>query len=404
MTTPIIDNKTARRIFLHHHGLSEKPNGPSKGADLLDVITRLGFVQIDSISMVQRAHHMILHARRQSYRAKNLTRLLETDRTLFEHWTHDASVIPTEFYRHWQLRFQRDATMLRKRWKNWHSDEFVSQLDAVKSHIRDNGCAGTGDVGKGEKRSSGGWWEWNPSKTALEFLWRTGQLSVTRRESFRKIYDLTERVFEPDLLADIPSQDETIDWCCNAALDRLGFATSGELAAFWDHIKIAEARDWCKTAFENGTIVEVDIACTDGTLRRSFMRPAVLERTDWPKPPSLVRILSPFDPALRDRDRAHRLFNFFYRIEIYVPAPKRQYGYYVYPVMEGANMIGRIDMKCDRPNDRMLVTAFWPEKGIKLGDARVKRIVSAIERTTRFAGHSDVIYEPDWLRETLLTV
>lgn len=395
---PTLDNAAARRLFLQRHGLAAATGGSGKGQDLLNVITALGFVQVDSISTVARAQHMILHTRRQNYRPSHLPPLLERDRTLFEHWTHDASVIPTEFYPHWQLRFRRDSEMLRTRWKAWRRDGFEGQLETVLTQIRDHGPVGSGDVGTDEARSSGGWWDWHPSKTALEFLWRTGQLTVTRRDSFRKIYDITERVLPAETLARHPDVDETIDWACNAALDRLGFATSGEIAAFWNKVTPAEARAWCALAITKGALIEVDVAGVEGTLRRSFMRPETLDDLDFPEPPNSVRILSPFDPALRDRKRAERLFGFHYRIEIYVPAPKRQYGYYVFPVLQGDRLIGRIDMKCDRTNDRLNVTAFWPETGVRMGAGRQKQLYSAIERTARFAGSGSVSFESDWLR------
>ena len=394
----IISNKDARRLFMHKHGLGQPPTGPAKGADLLQLITDLGFVQIDSINTVERAHHMILHARRHSYRPKNLTPLLETDHTLFEHWTHDASVIPTEFLPYWQLKFRRDAVMMRKRWKEWRRAGFEEQFETILDQIRENGPVGSGDVGPGEKRGSGGWWDWHPSKTALEYLWRSGQLSVTSRKSFRKLYDLSERVFQAEHLAKDPGEAATINWACNAALDRLGFANSGEIAAFWDMISAAEARAWCADALKSGAIQEVDITSHDGTLKRSFARPDVQDQLALPAPPKSIRILSPFDPMIRDRKRTERLFGFHYRIEVFVPAPKRQYGYYVFPVLEGETLIGRIDMTCPTSHKCLNVTAFWPEKTVNMGQARVKRLQSAIERSARLAGAATISYAPDWQR------
>ena len=396
---PVLSNRAARRIFLERHGLADTPSGPSRGADLLEVIRRLGFVQVDSINTVERAHHMILHARRTSYRPAHLRPLLERDRSLFEHWTHDAAIIPTEFYPHWRLRFDRDADALKARWKNWRRDGFEERFEEVLNHIAEQGPAGSSDVGEGEARGSGGWWDWHPSKTALEYLWRSGQLCVTRREAFRKIYDLTENVMPTAALAHQSSPEETIGWACSAALDRLGFATHGEIAAFWAKVKPAEARDWCAAQLAKGTLIEVDVTSADGTLRRAFARPDLRNVADLPEPPGLIRILSPFDPALRDRNRAERLFGFFYRIEVFVPAPKRQYGYYVFPVLEGDSLIGRIDMKCDRAAEVLNVTAFWPEPRVKLGKARMQKLQAALDRTARFAGMNRVAFLDGWQRD-----
>ncbi len=394
---PVLPNRQARHLFLARHGLCEAPTGPCPDQALQEIIENLGFVQVDSINTVARAHHMILRARATQYRPRALVRLLEKERQLFEHWTHDASVIPVRFFPHWRLKFSRDEETLRGRWKNWRRDGFEQKFDEVMRRISDHGPCSSADVGEDEKRSSGGWWDWHPSKTALEYLWRSGQLSVTRRVNFRKVYDLTENVIPPDALNARVTEEDTIDWACAAAMDRLGFATTGELAAFWDIISPAEAKEWCAKALADGRIIEALIENHDKTHRRVFCWPDTPDLTPT-EPPARVRILSPFDPALRDRNRAERLFGFHYRIEIFVPEAKRKYGYYVFPVMEGDRLIGRIDMKCFRPENRMVVRAFWPEKKQRMGSGRIARLKSEIERLSRFAGAVVLDYEPDWQR------
>ena len=395
MNVPIIDNAAARRIFLARHGLAERPSGPGKGADLKGVIDDLGFVQLDSVNTFARAHDMILWSRRQQYRPKALQHLLHRDRQLFEHWTHDAATIPIESFAHWKLRFARDEARLASRWKDWHGGEFHAKIDDTLRHIADNGCCTSGDVGTDEARSNSGWWDWHPSKTALEYLWRSGQVSVVRRDGFTKVYDLTERVIPAEHLNRRHHPEETIDWCCTGALDRLGFATHGELAAFWDHITPAEAKAWCEAALADGRIIAVDIAGHDGKLRRSYAWP---DLPDLPVPEVAprLRILSPFDPALRDRKRAERLFGFYYRVEMFVPAPKRQYGYYVFPVMEGDRLIGRIDMK--RDGETLAVRAFWPEDGVKMGAGRQAALEKELTRAADFGGCGEVAFAPDWLQ------
>lgn len=395
-----LDNRAARRLFLDRHALAEQPTGPSKGTDLGALIHRLGFVQLDSINTVARAHDMILFSRRPSYRPKHLKQLYEQDRGLFEHWTHDAAVIPMEFYPHWQLRFARDATILKSRWKNWRRDGFEDQFNTVLQQIRDHGSVCSSDVGKDEKKGSGGWWDWHPSKTALEYLWRSGALTVTGRDGFQKRYDLTERVIETGLLANsAPPEEDTVNWCCNAALDRLGFATSGELAAFWATVTPAEAKTWCAQNLATGEIIPVEITNADGSIRAGFARPDVIEQTnEITPPPGRIRVLSPFDPALRDRTRAERLFGFHYRIEVFVPAPKRKYGYYVFPLMEGDRLIGRIDMKAHRDIGILKVAALWPEPKTRWSPARTSRLESELSRITRFCGLDRVEFTNNWLR------
>ncbi|MEM0943829.1 MAG: crosslink repair DNA glycosylase YcaQ family protein [Pseudomonadota bacterium] len=393
MSLPRLANETARRLFLDRHGLG----AGADRAGLLALIEGLGFVQVDSISTVARAHHMILAARSRTYRPKHLARLLERDRSLFEHWTHDASVIPTRFYPHWRLRFRRDAERLMGQWRSWRRDGFEEKFAEVLARVRDGGSVMAREVGEGETRSSGGWWDWHPSKTALEFLWRTGELAVCHREGFQKCFDLTERVIPAEALAPHPTEAETIDWACSEALNRLGFATSGELAAFWDLISPAEAKAWVAERLGQ-EVIEIEIEGADGQPRKCLARPALLDETP-PEMPGRLRVLSPFDPALRDRKRAERLFGFHYRIEIFVPEAKRRYGYYVFPLLEGTRLVGRIDMK--RQGETLAVRALWPERGVAFGKGRMARLETELARMARFAGSSDLSFAPDWRRDPL---
>ncbi len=377
------------------------PQGPARGKDLLALIERLGFVQLDSINTVARAHDLILFARRPRYRPEDLTRLYTRDNALFEHWTHDAAVIPLGFYRQWEMRRRRDTQMLRARWRNGRRDGFEAQIDDVLYHIRDHGSAGSSDVGKQEARGSGGWWDWHPSKTALEYLWRSGALHVVGRESFRKRYDLTERALDPQVWAAnaMPTEVETIDWCCNGALDRLGFATSGEIAAFWAHVTAAEAKAWCTQALAEGRIEQIEVEGARGETRTAFAHPDLhADPAPQQAAPPRLRVLSPFDPALRDRKRAQFLFGFDYRIEVFVPEAQRVFGYYVFPLLQGERLVGRIDMKAFRGEDVLRVRALWPEAGVAWGKGRMAALEAELERVKLLAGVSRVSFENDWLR------
>ena len=390
-TLPRLSNTQARRLFMKRHGLSGPVPDSATG-----IIDDLGFIQLDSINTVARAHHMILHARKTSYRDKEFDPILAKDRAVFEAWTHDASVISMRFYPQWRLKFERDIVTLRKHYKSWRRDGFEGKCEEVLKQISDHGACSSSDVGQDEKRGSGGWWDWHPSKTALEYLWRSGQIAVCHRKGFRKFYDLTENVIPSEQLNSWMETPDIINWACNAALDRLGFATSGELAAFWDLITPAEAKRWCADALAMGEVLEVEIEGF-GKPHRAYMRPDDLDE-EVPEPPGQIRILSPFDPMIRDRKRCERLFGFHYRIEVFVPEAKRQYGYYVFPVLERDKLIGRVDAKCDRKAGTLNVRAFWPEASVKMGAARVKKAQTALERTARFAGTPDVRLAPDWLR------
>lgn len=397
MNVPVLPNAAARRLFLDRHALAEPPQGASTGAALAGLIDRIGFVQVDSIATVERAHHMILFARRPSYRPAALDRLHDRDRALFEHWTHDAAVLPVHLFPYWKHRFRRTAADRAGQWRAWFGDAHESRLDAILDRIAAQGPVTTADVDEGERRGNG-WWSWHPSKAALEWLWHTGRLAVLRRDGFRKVYDLTERVIPAAHFTREVSETAMVDWACSAALDRLGFATAGELMAYWRAVTPAEARAWCQAALARGDVIEVDVESADGTLRRHLARPD-LPAAPVPAPPARLRVLSPFDPALRDRDRAERLFGFRYRIEVFVPAARRQYGYYVFPLLEGARLAGRIDMKAQRDRGTLEVRALWPEPGVDFGAARTARLEAELDRVARFAGCDRVDFLPGWRRD-----
>ncbi|MEM7446250.1 MAG: crosslink repair DNA glycosylase YcaQ family protein [Pseudomonadota bacterium] len=403
---PRIDNRQARRLLLQRQGLSFSPSRKLTKDGLLELIEHLGFVQVDSISTVERAHHMILFSRNQTYRRAHLSRLLERDRLLFENWTHDASIIPTCFYPYWQCRFDRDRQRMRDRLLKWRPGVSEDDLTEVLRRIDQDGPAlsrdmaqARDDIADRDEGAGPGWWNWRPSKAALEHLWRTGELAVCRREAFQKVYDLASRVIPETHRDQEISDDAFIDWACWSALDRLGFATSGELAAFWDLVTPAEAKRWCEQRV-GGDLIAVEIETADGSQpRRSFMAPETLETLeDVPEPPGRVRVLSPFDPLIRDRNRTQRLFNYHYRIEVFVPAAKRRYGYYVFPLLERDRLIGRIDMKCQRDEGVLSVSGLWLEPKIKLSAGRQRALESELERLRRFTGMNQVTYEDDWFK------
>ena len=404
---PVIENRTARRIFLQRQGLGNLPTPKLGREGLAELIDRMGFVQVDSIATVERAHHMILFSRNQTYRQTDLKHLLEKERALFENWTHDASVIPARFYPYWRHRFQRERDGLRERWRKWRRHGFEAETEKVLRRIDTGGPVMARDMAGDHRRrkegarpgqSGQGWWDWHPSKTALEFLWRTGDLAVARRDAFQKVYDLSERViptrhYEPEVPHEV-----FVDWACRGALERLGFATSGEIAAFWDLVTPSEAKAWCDA--ESGrSIVEADVETVSGKPRRAFLFRETLDETaDTADPPSRVRVLSPFDPLLRDRNRAERLFGFHYRIEIFVPAEKRRFGYYVFPLLEGDRLIGRIDMTCRRTSGELIVTGLWLEPGVKPTKGRMRAIEAELERHRRFTNMDRTVFRDGWLR------
>jgi hypothetical protein len=265
--------------------------------------------------------------------------------------------------------------------------------------VRDRGPTRAADLepARADKPKGAGWWDWSPEKAALEYLWRTGEVAIARRESFRKIYDLTERVLPEAALAEAATHREAVDWACEAALRRLGVATTGEIAAFWELATPAEAKAWAEREADRLATVALETASGDRRAGLAFAD-EVDRLPDAPEPPGRVRVLSPFDPVLRDRARAERLFGFRYRIEVFTPAHKREYGYYVFPLLEGDRMIGRIDMKAERAEGALDVAALWLEPRVRPSAGRMARIEAELDRMRRFCGLETVRFQDDWRR------
>ncbi len=388
MTAPLVSNRAARRLLLAAQGLVDDPTRHLDPACLLDLIERMGFVHDDSIKTVERPHHHILFSRNQTYRREQLDRLIHPGAALFENWTHDAAIIPARFYPFWRHRFARDRDRLAERWREGRREGFENSLAHVKRRIGREGPLMARDFGKERKKNSDGWWDWHPEKTALEYLWRTGALAVARREGFQKVYDLPERVIPKQHRGKPPSHAAFVDWKCRGALARLGVATAGEIAAFWGALSPAEAGAWCEAQLGRAVIPVLVEPADGGKPRAAFADPGVLERLDnLPKPPPRIRALNPFDPVIRDRKRLERLFGFHYRIEVFVPAAKRQYGYYVFPLLEGDRFIGRIDMTHDSRNGGCLkVTDLWLEPKIAMTQGREHKLRAELKRIQKFVG------------------
>jgi len=393
--TNLLSNSDARRVFLAKQGLSAPPNRALTKAGLLDLIHDLGFVQIDSIQTVERAHHQILFSRNQTYRREHLTALLEKEGALFEHWTHDASILPSAFFKYWKHKFRDEEVAIVERWRKWRGEGFEASFEETYERVVKDGAILARDM-KADGHVSGGWWNWHPNKTALEYFWRTGKFAIAGRSNFQKIYDLVERVIPAEFHEPEVSREDFVDWACRSALTRLGFATHGEIAAFWDLLSPDEAKAWVTERRDE--LIEVLIEpVLDGKPRSSWAFADFLGTIDtYPEAPPRIRVLSPFDPMIRDRNRTERLFGFFYRIEIFVPEPKREYGYYVFPLLEGDRLIGRIDMKADRKKGTLDVKRLWLEPRVKASAGRIEKLEAELERLARFAGVEQVVYLEGW--------
>ena len=384
-----LDNQTARKLWLHQQALTRPLNAPFSNQDLHDLIVQLGYVQLDSIRTIERAHHMILWSRADKYHPDQLTALHEKDRSLFEHWTHDACLIPTQFYPHWRHRFDHAKQNRSTRWEKRLGPEGDKIISQVRNRVKKEGALMTRDF---EDKGKGAWWGWGPSKTALEYLWRSGEFTISHRQGFQKAYALSKGLIPEDLRTAKPTKAETLDWKCRQALTRLGVANAREIAAFWQSYKPAAVSKWIED--NDADLMQVEIASADNsTPHKAVAFRGLAERLEQvPKPSARLRFLSPFDPLIRDRDRLKRLFNFDYRIEIFVPEKKRKYGYYVLPILEGAKFTGRTDLKMDRKTSTLQMKGVWWEKGVRQTPARTKAFNQELARLAKFLGAGKVVH------------
>lgn len=385
---PPLSAATARRLFLGAQGLLEDPARRATVTTLQALVERLGFVQVDTINVVARAHDLTLFSRLDGYRPEQLRRLVEEKQSLFEHWTHDASLIPTAWYPHWRPRFDRDRARLQAHaWWQHHfrGTEGALVVQSVKARIAAEGPLKSSDFEHPEKR--GPWWGWKPQKAALDFLWRSGELMIPRREGFQKVYDLTERVL-PDAHA-LPCPDPEVhrEWACATAAERLQVFTPKELADFWGAVEVPAAWAWCAVEAQSGRLVPVQVEDATGAHQAAFAL------ADWetrlarlPELREGLRLLCPFDPVLRDRTRALRRFGFDYRFEAFVPEAKRRFGYFVLPLLEGDRLVGRLDPKLHRDQGLLQIKGLWWEAGVKLTQVRRRSLEAALERLAAFTG------------------
>ncbi|MEE8304464.1 MAG: crosslink repair DNA glycosylase YcaQ family protein [Candidatus Tectomicrobia bacterium] len=391
-----ISTAQARRLLLYLQGLCEAPNRRLTPDGLYDLITRLGFVQVDSIRTVERAHHLTLLARNTRYHPDLLRILVEEDRRLFENWTHDASIIPTQWYPQWQPRFARERQRLRDRtsWQQRLGSDAQRVVDQVRDTVQQKGPVMSRDFSDERSPGTATWWGWGPSKTALEYLWRSGELAVCQRLNFQKVYDLTQRVIPAQYLDSGPDHCAWIDWACSTALERLGIATPAEIAAFWGAICLDEARAWCQArvgqAIRSVLVQPEDASKPWMAYARHDIEALV---NSLPAAPARIRFLCPFDPVIRDRRRTERLFNFSYRFEAFVPEKQRQYGYYVFPMLQGDRLIGRINLKYERRERTLRVKGQWLEDGVELTKTRQRRITQELARYGKFIGAESIAYE-----------
>jgi hypothetical protein len=365
----IIDAGDARHLLLQGTGLLDSPDRPATDDALHDVVDHLGYVQIDTISTVLRAHDHIMRTRVSTYTEGTLLRLVEQHRRLFEHWTHDASVIPLSCLPAWRGKMASYQERVRESawWQKTLGPDAERYIAEVREAVHAAGEVMSRDFDTPDGRLGGNWWGWKPHKAALEYLWRTGELAISKRRRFQKVFAWFEDAYPESDLVPVFDTRRATDWSCASAMDRLTVATAKEIAEFHGLVRGPAARTWCEAGVKAGSLERIIIRHAN----RDGETPAYA-LVDWrerlsvlPAAPAGVRLLSPFDPAIRTRERTDRLFGFHYRFEAFVPAAKREYGYYVLPILDGDRLVGRVDAVLDRVSGRITQNGIWWERGVR---------------------------------------
>jgi uncharacterized protein YcaQ len=349
-----LSNAQARRIALHAQGFGAKrPTGRIDRRHLRKVLDHIGVIQIDSVNVVARSQELLLFARLGAHPRSLIWDASEAGE-LFEYWVHVASHSPVELHplMRWRMAGKHE----------WNASEDLERrrpgyLDEVLDRIRTTGpvMAAELDQRVGKK---GPWWDWDDGKVALEVLFHEGRVAgVRRRNDFARVYDLAENVIPEHILAmPTPTKEAAHKDLLVLAARHHGLGTLGELCDY-HRLKIAMCRPLVQELVEAGQLVQVDV---EGWDKAVFMHPdAHLPR--WVRARAL---LSPFDPVVWERDRAERMFGFRYRIEIYVPQPKRVFGYYVLPFLLGDELVARVDLKADRQRGVLMVRGVFGQPGI----------------------------------------
>lgn len=326
-----------QRITLESQGLLQtSPFGKEKKA-VLNALEHLGYIQIDTLSIVERAHHHTLWTRIPDYKTELLDELVK-ERKVFEYWFHAASYLPVK-----DFRFVLPQMLEVKQSKTHYYNADPKVMQYVIDTIRAEGPKKARDF-ESESKKSGSWWNWKPTKIALERLFLQGDLMISERSGMQKTYDIAERVLPKNIDTTVPTPIEFAEYLVKTYLRAYGFTTVKQIT----HLKTGEivrksVHEVLNTMLQEGTIQKIDIEGFPSV----FMQNDLTEKT-FRKSNSDIRLLSPFDNSIIHRDRIKQFFDFDFRLECYTPKEKRQYGYFCLPILLGDTFIGRVDCKAHR--------------------------------------------------------
>ena len=345
-----------RRIALGAQGLlRDAPFGRGiSGAR--KAISHIGYVQIDTISVVERAHHHVLRARVPNFQPQMLNKMLR-DRSIFEYWSHAAAFLPMQDYRY-SICHREELLERGKKWMKPSDDKTVKE---VLRRVEAEGPLRSRDL-EDPRETRSGWWDWKPAKKALEQLFFEGVLMVTEREGFQKSYDLAERVLPEDLDTSRPSFEEYGEHLLDQQINCHGLVTRKGVTYMRRNKKLKEAvKNLIDLRIADGQLVEVQTP--DGQLY--LTQPSAFD-ANAPRTNPIAKILSPFDNIVIQRERLSSLFGFDYLIECYVPEPKRQYGYFTLPIIYQSDFVGRMDCKAHRKDSLLEIKSLHLEMAKQL--------------------------------------
>ena len=349
---------------------------PSGGVDrrhLRRAMARMRVVQLDSIPIVARTQYLPFHSRLGPYDMALLDRVAYRDDEWFELWAHEASIMPVDVEP--LFRWMTDRARSGHTWKSLHqvSVREPAYVEAVLAEVRERGAVTGGELSDPRPlpKDGSGWWNRSLGVLALDWLYRVGELGVRRRGNFEKVFSPIEDIVPKEILDQpTPAPDDAVRELTKRSVQALGVGTAKGVADYF-RLPIKMVRPALDELVESGAI---DVAEVESWNKPAFVDPKVVV----PRRITGATVLSPFDPVVWNRDRAERIWGFEYRIEIYVPAGKRRWGYYVLPVMVDGDLVARLDVKTDRDASVLRIKAAYAEPG-HATPAVAARVRSAIE-------------------------
>ncbi len=395
-----ISIETARRLFIQRQRLNDL-NPASDAAGILSVVRDLGCLQLDPISAVARSHQLVVHSRVGNYDLGALDQLLWTDRSLFEYWAHMASIVLTEDYPIHQL-FMRTYTreeatgQVSQRYQQWLAANQKLRRSILQELKRHGPLPSRVFENKTEKATgwySSGWTSGRDVSQMLDYLWITGKIMVAGRAGIQKLWDLSDRCLPAWTPREKMSEKEVVRRAAQKSLRALGVGTQQHINQHFTRKRYPHLKDRLHELQTECAIERIHVADDQAEWYIHAEDISLLDRVEKNEfAYERTTLLSPFDNLICDRARTKRLFDFDFRIEIYTPQHKRQYGYYVLPILHGDQLIGRIDPKMDREHNRLHIHAVHAEKGAPLNRATARSIRAAIEELAAFLSATDIHY------------